>query len=49
VTVDRRQSCNIRFVGYFVNKEGVKIPFDITKYFEYEAYEWSIYTARGSF
>ena len=43
VTVDRRQSCNIRFVGYFVNKEGVKISFDTTKHFEYAAYEWKMY------
>ena len=49
VTVDRRQSCDITFVGYFVNKKGVKIPFDTTKHFEYEPYEWRIYTARGSF
>jgi len=49
VTVDRRQSCNIRFVGYFVNKEGVKISFDTTKHFEYESHKWSIYRAAGSF
>jgi len=49
VTVDRRQSCNIRFVGYFVGKEGDKIPFDTTKYFEYETPHWRVYPARGSF
>ena len=49
VTVDRRQSCEIRFVGYFVNKEAEKIPFDTTKHFEYESHKWSIYPAAGSF
>lgn len=49
VTVDRRQSCNVRFVGYFVNKESVKIPFDNTEHFEYESHTWRVYPARGSF
>lgn len=49
VNVERRQSCNIKFVGYFINKEGDKIPFDTTKEFEYEAHEWSVFTVRGSF
>ncbi len=49
VTVDRKQSCNIRFVGYFVNKEGVNIPFDTTKSFEYEAHKWRISSVRGYF
>lgn len=49
VTIDRRQSCNIRFVGYFVNKDGGKIPFDTTEYFEYEPHRWRIYPAAGSF
>jgi hypothetical protein len=49
VTVDRKQSCNIRFVGYFVNKEGVNIPFDTTKYFEYETHKWVISSVRGYF
>lgn len=49
VAVDRRQSCNVRFVGYFINKEGVKIPFDTTKHFEYEPYKWRAYPVRGSF
>jgi len=48
VTVDIRQSCRIQFVGYFVNKEGDKIPFDTVEYFEYETYKWRIY-AGGSF
>lgn len=49
VTVDKRQSCHIRFVGYFVNKDEEKIPFDITKYFEYRPRRWRIYPARDSF
>jgi len=49
VTVDRRESCIIRFVGHFVNKDGAEIPFDTTKSFEYEAHKWRIYTALGSF
>jgi hypothetical protein len=49
VTVDRRQSCKIRFMGYFINKEGEKISFDNTKYFEYEPYKWRIGILRGSF
>ena len=49
VTVDRRQSCNIRFVGHFLNKKGVKMPFDTIENFEYEAYDWRIYPANGSF
>jgi hypothetical protein len=49
VTVDRRQSCKIKFVGYFVNKEGSKISFDTAEYFEYEAHEWRIYPLAGSF
>jgi hypothetical protein len=49
VTVDRRQSCRIRFVGYFVNKEGDKISFDTPEYFEYEPHEWRIYPLAGSF
>lgn len=49
VTVDRRESCNIRFVGYFVNKEGDKMPFDTAEYFEHEPYKWRIYPLRGSF
>ncbi|MHC4783083.1 MAG: hypothetical protein ACYTE0_08540, partial [Planctomycetota bacterium] len=49
ITIDKRECCSIRFVGHFVNKEGMKIPFDTTKSFEYEAHEWSIYPALGSF
>jgi hypothetical protein len=49
VTVDRRQSCNIRFVGYFVKKEGDKIPFDTTEHFEYKSHTWRVYPAIGSF
>jgi hypothetical protein len=49
VTVDRRQSCRIRSVGYFVNKEAEKILFDTTEYFEYKPYEWRVYPALGSF
>jgi len=49
VTVDKRESCKIRFVGYFVNKEKVKIPFDTIKDFEYEPYKWKISPVRGSF
>lgn len=49
VTVDSRQSCNIKFVGYFVNKEGIEISFDTTKHFEYEPHKWSISPVRGSF
>ena len=49
VTVDRRQNCKIRFVGYFVNKEGVKIPFDSTGHLWYEVPEWRIYPVAGSF
>ena len=49
ITVDRRESCDIRFVGYFVDKDGVKIPFDTTKYFEYEPHKWSVYPLAGSF
>jgi len=43
VTVDRLQSCKIRFVGYFVNKDNSKIPFDATGHFEYKPYKWNIY------
>jgi hypothetical protein len=49
VTVDRRRSCNIRFVGWFVDREGNKIAFETTEYFEYEPCTWRIYPARGSF
>jgi len=49
VTVGRRESCNIRFVGYFVKKGGEKIPFDTTEYFEYEHREWRITTGLGAF
>jgi hypothetical protein len=49
VTVNRRESCNIRFVGYFVKKGGEKIPFDTTEYFKYEPKKWRIYTGRGAF
>lgn len=49
VTVDRRKSCRFRFVGYFVNKEGEKIPFDTVEYFEYEAHKWRVYPLAGSF
>ena len=49
VAVDRRESCNIRFVGYFVKKGGEKIPFDTTEYFEYEHREWRITTGLGAF
>jgi len=49
VTVDRRQSCRIRFVGHFVNKGGEKITFDTAEYFEYEPHRWRIYPAAGSF
>ena len=49
VTVDRRESCNIRFIGHFVSKVGVKIPFDTTKSFEYEAHNWGMYPLAGSF
>lgn len=49
VTVDRRQSCRISFVGYFVNKEKDKVPFDTAEYFEYETHNWRIYPALGSF
>ena len=49
ITVDRRQSCNIRFVGYFLNKEGGNISFDTTEYFEYEVSKWRIYPTLGSF
>ena len=49
VTVDRRESCRIRFVGHFINKDGAKIPFDTTKYFEYETHKWKISSVRGSF
>lgn len=48
ITIDRRRSCKIRFRGYFVNKEDDKVPFDTTKSFEYEAYEWKIYPVHGS-
>ncbi|MHC4527890.1 MAG: hypothetical protein ACYS29_08435 [Planctomycetota bacterium] len=36
LTVNRRQSCNIRLVGGFINRDGDKIPFDITEHFEYK-------------
>ncbi|MHC4068601.1 MAG: hypothetical protein ACYS18_03290 [Planctomycetota bacterium] len=48
-TVDRRQSCRIRFVGYFVNKEAEKMSFDTAEYFEYKPHKWRIYPFRGSF
>lgn len=49
VTVDRRKSCKIKFVGYFLNKEGDKILFDTEEYFQYETPEWRIYPLLGSF
>lgn len=49
VTIDKRQSCNVRLVGYFITKDGNKLPFDTTKFFEYEPYKWRIYPTRGSF
>ena len=49
ITIDRRESCNIRLVGHFIDKEGVKIPFDTTKHFEYMPHKWSIYPLNSSF
>jgi len=49
VTVDRRQSCNIRLVGYFINKEGDNVPFNTMAYFEYRSHDWIIYPGSTSF
>jgi hypothetical protein len=45
VTVDRRNSCTINFVGYFVNNKGTKIQFDTIESFKYENIIWRIYPA----